>query len=328
MFYYWAEDMNINHVIAFTLIAWGSSLMIIGVHFPMGMGLGMFVNLLAIIVISVLPYRDQRRYGPGIENMMRLHITEEPLATEIAKVKKGIFDINQKFKWGFTLLHLACIEDNKEVVEHLLKEFGDEINVNAMDDQGVTPLIRICSHGSPKSRTMPLLLAHPKIDVNSCQSHYKVTALMAACAHMSTHNIETLMLYGKDLNVKQRDAKGLNAFSVPSHHLNSLLGLFHQEPQFTTYLIRKWRDDPRTLAAELFVAFTMLCGQKDIPENLAHFCKILVALPVELRVLICNMRYGINDAMISDKVIAWERRIISGNFLKRRWVLERNNNKK
>merc|ERR1712224_128934 len=73
-------------------------------------------------------------------------------------------DVNQANKEGFTPLHIACQNGDKDIVELLVDKFRDTLDVNQVTKKGVTPLLLACSKGYEE--IVSLLLTINEIDVN------------------------------------------------------------------------------------------------------------------------------------------------------------------
>jgi ankyrin repeat protein len=79
---------------------------------------------------------------------------------ELARIQKELdkgTDVNAEIKNGLTPLLYAALGFHKEIAELLIAEGAD---VNAMDDDGDTPLDRVMPSGINKTETADLLRKH------------------------------------------------------------------------------------------------------------------------------------------------------------------------
>lgn len=79
-----------------------------------------------------------------------------------------------KTKFGLSALHLAAAEDELDCIDHLLKA---KASVDAVDDEGCTPLYHAASNGNVKAAE---LLIAAGADVNHMKE-YPNCPLVGAC---------------------------------------------------------------------------------------------------------------------------------------------------
>jgi len=73
--------------------------------------------------------------------------------------------------FGSSVLNTACMEDNLEMVEILLRR--PEVDVNAMDTSGFAPVwLALYKDGDVIWKTFA---AHPRLDINSCDANGRTT---------------------------------------------------------------------------------------------------------------------------------------------------------
>ena len=94
---------------------------------------------------------------------------------------------------------LAAVEEGnaKRLAELLREDPGFNVNMG-QDEDGTTLLHRPCFEGGRSSAVIPLLLAHPDIDVN-VKDKYKRTPFYVACANGFTSCVREML---KDSRVK------------------------------------------------------------------------------------------------------------------------------
>ena len=73
---------------------------------------------------------------------------------EMASIILDHMDLNHRYQYGDTLLHLACSTGNVDLIKLLLEKGG---NVNVKNDQGLTPL-QYAKNYQPKNRELQSLL--------------------------------------------------------------------------------------------------------------------------------------------------------------------------
>lgn len=108
--------------------------------------------------------------------------------------------IPDEFSDGFqTPLHFACIRGYDKIIRILLDKGA---NVNAVTQENVTPLMFACRRTT--STDILSLLIDRGSDVNAC-NNAGATALYSACCIGSTKSVETLLLCGADPNKAKID---------------------------------------------------------------------------------------------------------------------------
>jgi beta-lactamase regulating signal transducer with metallopeptidase domain/ankyrin repeat protein len=91
--------------------------------------------------------------------------TEDEKLERIKKYIARVDDINAGDTWGYTFLHQACMEGEKQVAELLIAKGAD---VNARNIVGITPLHAAAGRGH---RDIVELLLNSKADVNARDDH-------------------------------------------------------------------------------------------------------------------------------------------------------------
>ena len=123
----------------------------------------------------------------------------------------GVTDINQRFRGGKTLMHIAVQDDNLEQVRRILNEYKDGINLNVKDDQGITVLHHAVQND--KQKLVRELLKHNSIDVNSSarpnnaidQDDYDGTIPLAIALEQKHHEIMIYLFSHPTINVDFKD---------------------------------------------------------------------------------------------------------------------------
>lgn len=67
------------------------------------------------------------------------------------------------FQTGQTVLHIACQKEFYSLVALWIANYFHDVDVNAQDDLGMTPLMYALERG--KNELHKLFLDHPKLDV-------------------------------------------------------------------------------------------------------------------------------------------------------------------
>lgn len=94
-----------------------------------------------------------------------MDIFEAISKNKIKRIKELLssgIDVNTKNEYENTFLHIACLNNNIEIVKLLLTH--PKIDVNSKNKDGQTPLYVACYDNNVE--IVKLLLTHPKIDVN------------------------------------------------------------------------------------------------------------------------------------------------------------------
>lgn len=110
----------------------------------------------------------------------------------------------------FTLLHAAVRAESTAAVKTLLADV--RIDPNALDAEGVTPLILAIKGRAQTKSILALLLAHPSLDPNSCDLK-GASPLHYAPALGNTAAVQWLLAHPR-IEVNPRDYKGLSPLDV------------------------------------------------------------------------------------------------------------------
>ena len=106
----------------------------------------------------------------------------------------------QYYEEGSTCIHIAASQSDATTLRFFLS-LTTEININAQDKSGWTPLLTASRDGCEE--VVRILLAHPNLDVNMTDNRGH-TALMKACYH-GHKTIVYLLLCHKNIQVNKTD---------------------------------------------------------------------------------------------------------------------------
>lgn len=164
-------------------------------------------------------------------------------------------DINTRNHLLKTPLHLAVIENNLDIVKHLLNKGAD---VNAVDIFGDTPL-HWATYNTfyPTDIIMAILQYNPKLDIKNKNG---LTALMNLCFRLWSRlevevpNVSLLLVAGSDITIKS--SNGLSAID----YLNSIYNCVIPGP---------WLDSMEN-AMQHFYLHSVLDQSMDANNNSIH----------------------------------------------------------
>lgn len=125
-----------------------------------------------------------------------LRMTEGPspgLAGKLAmRMLNSVKDVNEdRREGGYTLLHIATLQEREDFVDILLRKGAD---INAVDKHGCTPFLLACQ---ASAKMVPILIErgadiHAKYQSNA-------TAIVVAAAHGNLEALRFLVNYGMDI---------------------------------------------------------------------------------------------------------------------------------
>jgi len=115
--------------------------------------------------------------------------------------KQGV-DVNQAANNGWTPLYIASRNGNAKVVKKLLA--NQRVEVNQATEHGVTPLWIASYKGHAEVVALLVMLKRGKILVDSCETRYKKTPLMAACMKGSKTIVDLLLRLGPNVDLKDK----------------------------------------------------------------------------------------------------------------------------
>lgn len=204
---------------------------------------------------------------------------------------------------GFSPLHMACFDGNKEIVSLLLSD--PRVNVNNNDSvEQKTPLYVACEAG--KHEVANLLLADPRVDA-SLLTEYNRSALWISVFLNNDPIITSLLMSYKNLgNMRQKAAMGVKKLDVLNlcYHrpaltlINELLKLFNAGDTRTARMLIRSRDDMHTASpAHIFATTVYICDdymsiKKDADNKGAvRFFSIARRLPLELQMILANRAF-------------------------------------
>lgn len=119
----------------------------------------------------------------------------------------------------FSELHLACQQEQLDVVEKLLTE-GHDINV--VDKFGRTPLILASEKGSIE---VAIYLIDKKANINVQENRYGKTALICASMQGNEKLLSALLDGGADIDIVDKFGKSALYRAIELHHTGIVLAL-------------------------------------------------------------------------------------------------------
>lgn len=156
--------------------------------------------------------------------------------------------INDKDRWGYTVLFEACKRRYKGLVRLLLEHGADP---NILNDRGESPLYS-CMFGTINIGIVRLLLDH---NANVNFQNHGVTALQVAILDKKLSVIELLLQRGADPNVTNKEGKTPLCYAVKTSNIAKVR------------LLLTYGADPYKIS-EVIVSdeISILCAQYMCPE--------------------------------------------------------------
>ena len=182
-------------------------------------------------------------------------MVEKGDAKELAKLMRQNpgFNVNQLNKYWITLLHFACAVDSRSAVIPLLLAHPD-IDVNAKNTYGATPFYYTCEGERPSC--IREMLKDSRVNVNEPDSHGH-TPLWYAAYNGSLGTIKWWIVSGREMDlgtpgdIDKTDAIGL-AKKFGKTEVGTLLERYKRDAAQTRHAIRVELGFVDELAAEMF----------------------------------------------------------------------------
>ena len=196
----------------------------------------------------------------------------------------NILDIDHKYQFGFTLLHYAAKENRVEVIEYLVTSGCD---VNAVDDDGQTPLYKSAMFGHQQSVQ---LLIDKGADVNKVDNNGN-TPLHVAIMSGGGFNIIKALLKKADPCIQNNDNQNVLHVAVKHHKVDNI-DLFLNHKQAAVLIATTDKDGltPLLLAVSL--------GHLDTTERFLKLPKMNTFVKTHQGKNIIHLAAATNDAIL------------------------------
>jgi ankyrin repeat protein len=221
-------------------------------------------------------------------------------------------DVNASTYSGDTPLHKATAAQHTEVVKLLLSH--PNINVNKTDVCGETALYIAAQYGY--NDVVQLLLDCNNINVNQVDNQ-GATALWVAASrgHLTTVELLLASSSSSSVNTQLKTWNGAAywqgktareiALLYEFHPTADLLACHEADPIKTRNHLRlklgfNLQDAANLFALNLFVQDKFIQPNNKTPLLTSRFFRIISALPLELKMLLCNKLYSVHKDFISS----------------------------
>ena len=122
---------------------------------------------------------------------------------EIVRLLQNGADVNEKDSQGYTALWNACLKNNTELTEILLK--NKKINVNLQnDDGGYSPFYIACWENSHECAL--IMLKDARVDINLTDNK-GWSPLLRACYYGHTKTVQLLISFGRNIDILKKSTK-------------------------------------------------------------------------------------------------------------------------
>jgi len=218
-------------------------------------------------------------------------------------------------QYTFTPLHIACTIGNVEMIELLLVS-KPGIDVNALDNHGCSPLIKLCKSINEEYVTKcikVILSLRPDINlniqfvnVNNNNDRRKRTLLDLVCVKGYFEVVKYLLAFGattsKDLkNINSDDDNysdiGHNA-SIDPHVGYNLVKQHINDPYL--FISHKAEIDP---ISKVFTTIVLLCDGYYRLKQSSSFYNIVCKLPMDLQMIMCHRLFRSTKQNITGKLV-------------------------
>ena len=217
------------------------------------------------------------------------------------------FKVNMDHEYGYTLLHVACVGNNRTAVIPLLLADPD-IDVNVKNVNGWTPFLFACRYGS--TSCVREMLKDSRVKVNETDTDGRTPFWFAAARdHLDIIKwwiaSEREMDLGKPGDLDYTDAIGV-AKEEGNTEVATLLERFKENPVETRHAVRVDLGLLDELAAEMFALVVFVSdGLLQINDTTsspaARFFTIAAQLPLELQMVLCFRQVGLVKEIIAGK---------------------------
>lgn len=214
-------------------------------------------------------------------------------------------------KLGLTLLHQTCSKTGFDgAMKKLLSH--PEIEVNARDNIGLTPLMIACSENNIEA--VALLLQDSRVDA-SLHDKDNTTAIWYTCSGGCLDILRLMIASGKELDVHHQTTMFKDtsptcldiAKEMSGQGLVSLLEDFISNPDATRYKVRQGMGDKRVSAVTLFAHLTLIARNvvnmaPFVEEKTMKFFEITGRLAPGIQAIISNRVYGVTSDYIDPSL--------------------------
>jgi len=218
--------------------------------------------------------------------------------------------INENHYAKRSFLHIACQHNRTEMIAELLNH--PMINVNLKDAVGWTPFILTCFSNTVKSAI--LLLNDARVDIN-CKDKNGVTGLMEAAWQGNLETIEQILaslkhIQNEDIANSINDAKKEICSRKKEQYpkIISLLEAYQTQPFETVKKLRSKLQEYDSVS--IFVLVVLLADdyyslklKTDGNHNAIRFFNMMLKLPMDLQMVICNRLFELPKNVIQAKLV-------------------------
>lgn len=168
-------------------------------------------------------------------------------------------NLNQTDAWGKTALHIAVEIQNAEAVELLLNQ--DRINVDAVEEDGLTPLMYASK--KPNLKIIQMLLQHGCSIHQTARSLYGRTAIHFAVEGSSLEVIKLLIENGADLNTQDSELNTALHIAMQRRDLEILAMLlyYNVDTSISNVFGPPIQEAKTPEIRELLLPYTDLCNE-------------------------------------------------------------------
>jgi hypothetical protein len=235
---------------------------------------------------------------------MQRQLYESIIYRKVKKTREIIqhpdVDVNEDTRRGLPF-HNVCLYGNTEQIQMFLAH--DKIEPNIRNHYGETALHIVCFW--EKNKAIKKLLNDERIDINSEDSS-GVSCVVFAILHNDIEIVEFFMLHKKfdpdalqrRFKKNQRSETWLSLIELARYYRRyktaKLLESYIENPELVIYQLKLKHRIPQAQALNLF-ALSIMCSDEYLLNNKKRkFFEIIVRLPIEIQMIICNFAYKIN----------------------------------
>lgn len=202
--------------------------------------------------------------------------------------------------YSSTPLHAASYFGMSEIISLLLSH--PKIDPNADGASRRTPFLLACWQNHP--HVVAVMVEDGRVDLNKPDDHFH-TPIWWAASNGFLECIEYMLA-----SYRCVDLSSLKGDVPLEKNIKTLIDSFKAKPIETRITLRKQLGYADGDACKAFVLSVLLCdGYFSLRRpNADHnrFFEILIKLPIEMQMVICNRLYGVNKSLIFGKAVNQE----------------------
>lgn len=208
-----------------------------------------------------------------------------------------------------TALCNACINENINMVKLLLTH--PDIDTNKKDTDGRSPLYTTCIIGHMEIAT---ILLQDKRVLPDEESDTRYSPLFTAIRHGHPEIVELILTLVENVRLTCKSNINLYGFVKAQIAFEIITEFKKDYPMAKRNLLKKKRIASQHDSAQILL-LSILCDDgflrlQTVESVVNRFFEILMKLPMEIQMRLCNLSYGVNKEFVSESNIALELKML------------------